>query len=55
MEQQYIDSMQAHVDEGGKLSHQNAVDLLAEVVRLRAVAESQEQAIAQITADLVHR
>lgn len=32
----YLEQMRAHVDEGGKLSHQNGVELLAEVERLRA-------------------
>lgn len=39
MDASYIESMQAHVDEGGKLSHQNAIDLLAEVKRLNAMID----------------
>lgn len=30
-----IDAMEAHLDEGGKLSHENAVDLFKEASRLR--------------------
>lgn len=33
----YLDQMLAHVEESGKLNHQNAVDLLFEVMRLRGV------------------
>jgi hypothetical protein len=29
--------MRVHVDEGGKLTHQNGIDLLAEVERLRGI------------------
>jgi hypothetical protein len=36
MEAHYLEQMQAHLDDGGKLSHQNAVDLLKEVWKLRA-------------------
>ena len=35
----YLEMMQAHVDEGGRLSHRNGVDLLAEVARLRGMGE----------------
>lgn len=35
MSQERIESMEAHVDEGGRLSHQNGAELLSEVVRLR--------------------
>ena len=31
----YLEMMRAHIESGGKLSHQNAVDLLAEVQRLQ--------------------
>lgn len=31
----YFEVMQAHVDEGGQLSHRNGVDLLAELTRLQ--------------------
>lgn len=34
----YIEQMRAHVDEGGKLSHRNGLDLLAEVERLQESA-----------------
>jgi hypothetical protein len=34
MRADYLEQMRAHVDEGGKLSHQNGVDLLTEVERL---------------------
>lgn len=33
----YLEMMQAHVDEGGQLSHRNGVDLLREVQRLLAL------------------
>ena len=40
MDANYLDQMQCHVDEGGKLSHLNGVALLAEVTRLRkAIAD----------------
>ncbi len=32
----YLENMRGHVDEGGQLSHQNGVALLAEVERLNA-------------------
>jgi hypothetical protein len=35
----YLNHMQAHIDEGGKLSHRNALDLLDEVKYLRSVLE----------------
>lgn len=31
----YIESMRAHTEEGGQLSHRNGLDLLAEVERLQ--------------------
>lgn len=31
----YLEMMRVHTDEGGKLSHQNGMDLLGEVERLR--------------------
>jgi hypothetical protein len=34
MSREYFDTMRVHVDEGGKLTHQNGLDLLAEVERL---------------------
>ena len=34
MEPEYIEQMQAHIDEGGKLTHKNALELFAEVKRL---------------------
>lgn len=33
----YLEMMRAHVDEGGKLSHRNGLDLLAEVERLQGL------------------
>jgi hypothetical protein len=36
----YLEMMRAHVDEGGKLSHQNGVHLLAEVERLNLILNS---------------
>ncbi len=36
---EYLEMMQTHVDEGGRLGHRNGLDLLAEVIRLRARAE----------------
>ena len=38
MRPEYLEQMQAHLDEGGGLSHQNGVDLLREVQQLRADA-----------------
>lgn len=37
MRKDYIKRMRTHVDEGAQLSHQNGVDLLAEVERLQAL------------------
>lgn len=37
MKADYLEQMQAHVDEGGRLDHRNAVDLLGEVRRLNAI------------------
>lgn len=37
MQKEYIDNMRVHVDEGGRLDHQNGVDLLQEVERLHAI------------------
>ena len=33
----YLEQMRAHVDEGGRLSHRNGLDLLAEVERLHGL------------------
>ena len=35
MDKQYLEQIAAHVDNFGRLSHRNGVELLAEVVRLR--------------------
>ena len=32
---EYLDQMQAHIDEDGTLTHRNAIDLFNEVLRLR--------------------
>ncbi|KQW22127.1 hypothetical protein ASC80_01650 [Afipia sp. Root123D2] len=37
MRPEYLENMRSHVDEGGKLNHQNACDLLAEVERLNKI------------------
>jgi hypothetical protein len=34
MDKPYLEQMRAHVDEGGKLTHQNAHDLLRQVEKL---------------------
>jgi hypothetical protein len=39
----YLDHIQAHVDEGGTISHRNGVDLLAEVHRLRKVLDDEDE------------
>lgn len=38
----YLASMQAHVDEGGTLSHANGIELLKEVQRLRQLLLAEE-------------
>lgn len=40
MRREYLEQMQAHVDEGGRLSHQNGVELFAEVMALRKILET---------------
>jgi len=35
MEQNYLEQMEAHIDEGGQLSHRNGIDLFKEVARLK--------------------
>lgn len=40
MTDSYFEQMQAHVDEGGTLSHQNGVALLVEVARLRKILDT---------------
>ncbi len=35
LDAEYLEQMRAHVDEGGKLTHINAVELMAELDRLR--------------------
>ncbi len=35
MRDSYLEMLRAHVDDGGRLSHRNGVDLLEEVERLR--------------------
>lgn len=37
MKREYLDNLSTHVDEGGTLTHQNAVALLSEVLRLRGL------------------
>lgn len=34
MRKEYLEQMRAHVDDGGRLSHRNGLDLLAEVEKL---------------------
>lgn len=43
MRASYLEQMRAHVDDGGKLTHANAVDLLAEIERLLAPPVTLEQ------------
>ncbi|MCP1832782.1 hypothetical protein [Bradyrhizobium sp. USDA 4545] len=38
----YLESMRAHVDEGGQLSHRNGLDLLGEVERLHAIVDPEQ-------------
>lgn len=45
----YLDQMQAHVDEGGRLSHRNATDLLTELRSRRAAEEAQRKGAAGTT------
>lgn len=40
MKAPYLESMRAHVDEGGQLSHRNGLDLLTEVERLRKILDT---------------
>lgn len=45
---EYLEQMQAHIDEGGTLSHKNAIELLAEVKRLREPVMIERQILRQI-------
>lgn len=40
MNKEYLDQVEAHLDEGGKLTHVNALELFNEVKRLRALTEA---------------
>lgn len=44
LQSSYLQTMRAHVDEGGQLSHRNGLDLLAEVERLQAELNTPETA-----------
>jgi hypothetical protein len=39
MRKECLEQMRAHVDDGGGLTHRNAIDLLAAVERLRAALD----------------
>lgn len=40
MQRHYLEMMRAHTDEGGKLSHQNGLDLLTEIERLHKILDT---------------
>lgn len=44
MNKQYFEMMQAHIDEGGQLSHRNGIDLLKEVHVLMAQVQLLKEA-----------
>lgn len=48
MQTSYLEMMRAHVDDGGRLSHRNGLDLLEEVKELRAVLAHLQEALDRI-------
>jgi len=48
MRTSYLEMMRAHVDDGGSLSHQNGVDLLAEIERLTRQRDEAKAELARI-------